>query len=59
MKGHKNSGQCHLDVVIIKYGMTNLKGGILIFCTCDEVILVYEKICGMWLSSCRNYFSLK
>lgn len=36
MKGHKNSGQCHLDVVIIKYGMTNLKAGILIFCTCDE-----------------------
>lgn len=59
MKGNKNSGQCHLDVVIIKYVMTNLKAGILIFCTCDEKILVHEKICGMWLSSCRNYFLLK
>jgi len=59
MKGHKKSGQWHLDVVIIKYIMTNLKAGILIFCTCDEMILVYEKICGMWLSSFRNYFLLK
>lgn len=23
--------------------MTNLEAGILIFCTCDEMILVYEK----------------
>ena len=46
MKGHKNSGQCNLDVVIIKYVMTNLKAGILIYCTCDEVILVYEK--NLW-----------
>ena len=50
----------HLDIVIIKYVMTNLIAGILIFCTCDEMILiVYEKIHGMRLSSCKNYFLLK